>query len=455
MGEKNQVIYPWDLPRDGMSKFNWRPTQQATAPVVIVEAPDEEKKKAMEEYHNPVKEKKYATDVTGLIEKVADYLSGNTTYVQQPAGIKQENRSDFGVKMDSQLHDNSTLLGNLYRTWMPTVMAAGAKSNPWAMARGVVGGMAGAKAMDLWTNLETGKEDWHDYSHGALGDELAHLTNPGGWIGGGAGIKTPTFLKRAFGQRALDAAYQNITPISYTSKKHLGISKPKEFLATIKDFITGKGLDNEIPKWKPRVLKAIEEATPEAREKMFGISPSGLTPKAVVEFRDEAWRLGTNPSKYKGKLYEPNENGTYRYNLKEVERIRKETGSRPLEDAVVPMKGNTPYEGISYDPITENGGYVQVSLLTPDQQVFPFLINQGFLGRPEYTIRDVWDLHPFKDSYRSLGGRFFPLRPFLKNLEVFETFGRKPFVLEQTIPEGTNYMYWYKNNGYSKNLTKR
>jgi hypothetical protein len=138
----------------------------------------------------------------------------------------------------------------------------------------------------------------------------------------------------------------------------MGISKPKEFLAATKDFITGKGLDNEVPKWKPRILKAIEEANPEAIEKVFGDSPAGLTPKAIVEFRDEAWRLGTNPSKYKGKLYEPNENGTYRYNLEEAERIRKETGSRRLEDVVVPMKGDTPYGGISFDPITGNGGYV-------------------------------------------------------------------------------------------------
>ena len=104
-----------------------------------------------------VREKQYPADITGLIQKGIDYLTGNTTYEEAPAQLRQDNRSKFGRELDSQLHDNSTLLGNLYRTWLPVVGAAAAVENPLAVANGMLGGAVGTEVIDKLSEKVTGK----------------------------------------------------------------------------------------------------------------------------------------------------------------------------------------------------------------------------------------------------------------------------------------------------------
>lgn len=130
-----------------------------------------------------VREKQYPADIMGLIQKGIDYLTGNTTYEEAPAQLRQDNRSKFGRELDSQLHDNSTLLGNLYRTWLPVVGAAAAVENPLAVANGMLGGAVGAEVIDKGLKGITGK-NWQQLLTPLLGSEAAALTNPGGWIGG-------------------------------------------------------------------------------------------------------------------------------------------------------------------------------------------------------------------------------------------------------------------------------
>lgn len=130
-----------------------------------------------------VREKQYPADITGLIQKGIDYLTGNTTYEEAPAQLRQDNRSKFGRELDSQLHDNSTLLGNLYRTWLPVVGAAAAVENPLAVANGMLGGAVGAEVIDKLSEKVTGK-NWQQLLTPLLGSEAAALTNPGGWAGG-------------------------------------------------------------------------------------------------------------------------------------------------------------------------------------------------------------------------------------------------------------------------------
>lgn len=139
----------------------------------------------MAELTNPrkVKEKQYPTDLTGLIQKGIDYLTGNTTYEEEPAQLRQETRSKFGRELDSQLHDNSTLLGNLYRTWLPVVGTAAAVYSPLSTARGMLGGAVGAEVVDKLSEKVTGK-NWPELLTPLLGSEAAALTNPGGWAGG-------------------------------------------------------------------------------------------------------------------------------------------------------------------------------------------------------------------------------------------------------------------------------
>lgn len=151
----------------------------------------------MAELTNPrkVREKQYPTDLTGLIQKGIDYLTGNTTYEEEPAQLRQETRSKFGRELDSQLHDNSTLLGNLYRTWLPVVGAAAPIAKPLAAARGMLGGAVGAETTDKLLKGVTGK-NWRELLTPLLGSEAAALTNPGGWVGGVSAEAAPRAYAR-------------------------------------------------------------------------------------------------------------------------------------------------------------------------------------------------------------------------------------------------------------------
>lgn len=241
----------------------------------------------------------------------------------------------------------------------------------------------------------------------------------------------------------MDSAYQNFTPLSYQNQPKFGIKKGRELRDTVIGFITGRHLNDTNPAWKKRLLEYIE-AHPEAAQNYS--NPSGLSLKGTINFRDEAWRLATNKNKYKGKLYKLNPNGTYSYDLNEVERIRAATGSTPFKGGNIVLKGNTPENvgipitRIANDPVTFNGGFVSVETI-PERLISSN--NQYYLGTPSYTIRDVWDLQPFKDSFRSFGGKVVhKLMPKkLKNMEVLKALGGNPFVLEQKIPAGTSNMW--------------
>lgn len=255
-------------------------------------------------------------------------------------------------------------------------------------------------------------------------------------------LHTPFHIR----QRLLDSAYQNITPLGYKGVSKLKASKGREILNTVTDAITGKGLNNEVPKWKVKLFKAVENNPELAKD--FNYPEYGLNFKTFIDFRDEAWRLATNKNKYKGKLYKLNPNGTYSYDLDEVERIRAATGSAPFKGGNIILKGNTPENvgipitRIANDPVTLNGGFVSVETI-PERLISSN--NQYYLGAPSYTIRDVWDLQPFKDKYRSLGGeklhKLLSKSKRLKNFEVLSALGGNPFVLEQKIPAGTSNMW--------------
>jgi len=69
---------------------------------------------------------------------------------------------------------------------------------PAATALGMVGGIAGEKAVDKASKKITGRTwDENMKKYFGLGPTMSALLNPGGWIGGSAGAKASKFRPKA------------------------------------------------------------------------------------------------------------------------------------------------------------------------------------------------------------------------------------------------------------------
>lgn len=69
---------------------------------------------------------------------------------------------------------------------------------PAATALGMVGGVAGEKAVDKASKKITGRTwDENMKKYFGLGPTMSALLNPGGWVSGGAGVKASKFRPKA------------------------------------------------------------------------------------------------------------------------------------------------------------------------------------------------------------------------------------------------------------------
>lgn len=252
----------------------------------------------MAELVNPrkVREKQYPTDLTGLIQKGIDYLTGNTTYEEEPAQLREDTRSKFGRELDSQLHDNSTLLGNLYRTWLPVVGAAATVYSPLSAARGMLGGAVGAEVTNKYLEGVTGK-NWQELLTPLLGSEAAALTNPGGWAGG-VGIeslyrnKTRPYLQRRKQvegikySRPSKEAVQSVLPEEWDFGDNIALSGKGTGKPLPNDPYTQKGgVAVELPKDSKSTQNMELHFNPTVTEDAFG-NVVRATPETVKSMRE-------------------------------------------------------------------------------------------------------------------------------------------------------------------------
>lgn len=221
------------------------------------------------------------------------------------------------------------------------------------------------------------------------------------------------------GQNIRNSFYDNVTPFGYADSQNNPLTtrpKLREIADGVIDAATGGRYYNidQVPKWKQRIY--TKWSTQGGSDKKI----NGIPAEASVEFRDAAWRKAMRvPERENMRIYKPNEDGTYSYDMGVVNRYRTLAGGEPYDGLVIqthPSESLTRFT--AGDNITGNGGYVGATV-NPDMSV---------------TFTDKWDLQPFKDSNRSLI-KWFNKVPKLKNMEAVKAVGGDPFILKHTIED--------------------
>lgn len=140
------------------------------------------------------KQKNYQTTPLGFTSYLFDKITGNTTYQEEPSivkgysgEVKQDDRTQFGKKLDQTLQDNKTPLGYAYQTVLPSAIAASTIVNPLITVRTAIPGLAVGLPTSYATNqiskAITGKTT-EEIANPYTGNELSFLGNPATYIGG-------------------------------------------------------------------------------------------------------------------------------------------------------------------------------------------------------------------------------------------------------------------------------
>lgn len=392
-----------------------------------------------------VQPKEYDTTLKGFFNGLIDMLAENTTYTADPLApdeIKTYNPDN--VDWTKTKASQNKFIKALDGTYVPIAVLSAlpvAAASPVAAIVSTTGGLVGGKVIDEGSKVLTGRDFATNVSmYTPLTPGLGELFNPGIAISGIGAEK-----------RMLDAIYNQITPFGYQDAAVLPgtISKSKELGLAVKDFFTPKRIDTSVsstPAWKQRL----------------DLSSLHTEKKTPFLLRDDAWRLAMrqkprtieingNPHS----LYIKNSDGTYSYDIDYINKKRLDAGIRALNKEELPIL--TPFdklhkghnhtvigEGIGY-----NGGWANADFNISDNWLAKNVDfnEQGDLllklDEP-FRLRDKWDVQPLKEEQRSFSPsftRFANKHPnkvtdYLKNIEVVQTLGGKPFVLDMQVSPG-------------------
>ena len=160
--------------------------------------------------------------------------------------------------------------------------------------------------------------------------------------------------------------YVNVSPNSY-------YGHTSEIKGAVKDMLKGRKADVSKPKWKIKGSYK-DDYLPQYDEEVA--NNIGRT------FRDAAWKkyLGVSDG---SPYYVKNKNGTWSYNLDEIEKLTKngiDFGGR-LEPTGTSI--------VSGDFLTSAGGNLSLKVEKVNQSA------GGIGNMKRYVFRDRWDLHPF------------------------------------------------------------
>lgn len=315
---------------------------------------------------------------------------------------------------------NKAITGNDYNTAI--------KVNEWLKQAIRDAGMLLSPTRDIGT-IASGFEyaPWNPENPGIAGnDEVGQAMNntfdlllaPG--FAKGTGKAVSYGLEEYALPRARAAAYNNVTPFSY-SNNNLGsykINKRAEIKDMAKDFFTPGKIDTTYPKWKKRYDEHIAKH-PEDASKYLEYDYDNISAPAMMEFRDQAWAKAMRQpdnDRWAAKIYKDNGDGTVSYDLDAVDKIRTKYGSGEFSGEV-----SEGLNGIGFDDnITTNGGGVNITK-NPDGT---------------YRMRDLWDIQPMKatmdDMLKGLAVPELLKKPLRKlgNTEVVSTLHGDPFMLD-------------------------
>lgn len=240
---------------------------------------------------------------------------------------------------------------------------------PAAAITGFVGGIIGNGLVNMGSRLINNKDFSTNVGNALnISKEASEYLNPGSYIGGYGAVR-----------RMLNSIYANVAPLGYNNIPTRGgvpistITKKGELLNSIKDYFTPKKINTNNPKWK----NSINE---------------GTIGKSTIIFRDDAWRLAMRKKPRSimidGKpeqLYIANGDGTYSYNFKYINYVKRMCGEPEYNF----LRVNFEHPNIAHDNITSNAGFLNVKY-TPEYTLPKD--NYVDLGKPKVIIEDVWDL---------------------------------------------------------------
>lgn len=362
-----------------------------------------------------IKDKEYQATPLGLMSALYDKVTDSDQYLQSKdyvGEIRQDDRSPLEKQLTYKLQHNNNPLGYLAQTVVPSAVAAGTITGLGATAGAIAAGpevavplginaieygipatIAGS-AVNYGTQGMTGKS-FADLAGQMTNSSVGDIYNPG-YFG------SYYFTRGALG-RARKALFNNVTPYGYNNAHpNATISKKDELKDFAKDlFDPRRKIDvspNADPAWKKRLIANTFNGEDLAN----------------IDFREEAYRKALLlPSKYP--LYTDNYDGTWSYNTKFINDHRQKYGvTQSVEDKPTKIftdNGNGTY--VSGDQFALNGGYT------------------GLINNHDgtFTMKDMWDIHPFSDGRALFGVRF----PGSQYVEAMQLLGGKPFMVEHTF----------------------
>lgn len=295
---------------------------------------------------------------------------------------------------------------------------------PVTAAAAMAGGYVGNEAVNKGSEIITGKNWGENISElTGLAPEAAYLTNPGMWLGANHGA----YLIG----KARAAAYNNISPMGYKDTElsnGIKLNKKTEIFNTLKDWASPRKIkpNLENPKWMRNIKSQPAYRSNQVMWRPHNVDENGveniITMKDFLDFRNEAWKMAMRQISPKdSKLYVPNGDGTYSYNMAYVnprlhrwdQNIEKYVGTGFNGEV-----GHSKFDGkpVLLDAITGNGGGVGVKTINGKQ----------------YMI-DRWDLHPLADGFRSLAPWLTKNIPITRKWEAIKTLDGNRFNLKQEL----------------------
>ena len=388
-------------------------------------------------------DKLYLVDKNGILvpESTRSAYEQNKEYQAQlpyqeqndnnDARLMEIRQGDRDVRNRSMTQLNKTEMNNLANLSLtiggtalavPAFIAAPV-ATVGAFAGGMAGDWLGDKATKYFSNGKYGTwgDAVQDWTNGYIRADNGQLTNPVAWLGGAYGVRLGT------GQVFRNAAYNQVTPLSYTSDKSWGINKPKEFALAIRDYLNPffKLNSNKTPRWRKRLEK---------RHNLYDdYIKYDLKKGSAFEFRDQAWRKAMRIPEKEGTLsiYTDNGDGTFSYDFDNINAIRQKYNSLQLDGMPKFVTANDPLalggQTVVYTPHIQSGeSFIGFDHITTNGGFGKYTRNND----GTFTFEDVWDLQPFKDKDR----RLMPVPRFLRNIEVVKFFGGNPFTVKTKIP---------------------
>lgn len=426
------------------------------------------------------RQKQYDTTLSGLAEGVWDKVTGNDTYRINPiapATVKKYNPDevDWGKTRRSQ----SKVINAISGTYLPAASVASlpavartAFSAPLATAGTLLGGYVGGKAVNKTSEALTGRDFGTNVAMNTpLTPGMGDMLNPGYYYGAPRGTAAGDFLQTMLTNKSNATLkpltreylgkpyYNNIRPSAYANGEADASSRNSQIFNMGLEFLTPRFLrpnvsdPNHMPNW-------IIDKT----------NPSGFE-----IFRNDAHRLSMGLKPHQellsdGKmhsLYVKKPSGKYDVDWDYIRHVKKQYPDKDISKNIpTDFPNSVKYYGdpstgqvVANDLITLNGGFANYKFLNPRnlKAVKPAPLFPTHYSTGNVLFTDTWDVQPFIDgrtfsplltkSMTAIENKNIPVLSKtahnIKNVELVDAFGGKPFTQETLLPDQT--IFWYPN----------